>query len=117
MTAALLVIHLMIALALIASVLLQRSEGGALGIGGGGGGMGGFMSGRGAANVLTRTTAVLAICFFITSILLTLTAGGGGGVGNSVVDDLEPTTFAPSTTPVAPEPLDVPQGPEVPRPE
>ena len=57
MTTVLLVIHIMIAIALIAVVLLQRSEGGALGIGGGGGG---FMTGRGAGNALTKTTAVLA---------------------------------------------------------
>lgn len=68
----LLVIHLMIAAALVAVVLLQRSEGGALGIGGGGGG--GFLTGRGTANLLTRTTAGLAAAFFATSILLTLLA-------------------------------------------
>jgi preprotein translocase subunit SecG len=62
----------MIALALIAVVLLQRSEGGALGIGGGGGG--GFMTGRGAANFLTRVTAGLAAAFFFTSIVLSLIA-------------------------------------------
>ncbi len=69
-----LVIHLMIATALVGLVLLQRSEGGALGIGGGGGGAGGFMSGRGAANLLTRVTAVLAAAFFVTSITLTILA-------------------------------------------
>ena len=54
----------MIAAALVAVVLLQRSEGGGLGIGGGGsGGMGGFMSARGTANLLTRATAILAACF------------------------------------------------------
>src|SRR5262245_22595835 len=72
MTTVLLVIHLMIATALVAVVLLQRSEGGALGMGGGGGG---FMSGRGAANLLTRITAVLAAGFFGTSILLAVIAG------------------------------------------
>ncbi len=73
MGAVILIIHLMIAIALVATVLLQRSEGGALGIGGGGGGAGGgFLSGRGAANMLTRTTAVLAAVFFVTSISLTL---------------------------------------------
>lgn len=66
----LLVIHLMIAAALVGVVLLQRSEGGALGIGGGGG----FLTGRDTANLLTRTTAVLAAAFFATSILLTLSA-------------------------------------------
>lgn len=71
----------MVCLALIAVVLLQRSEGGALGIGGGGGGM---MSGRGPASMLTRMTAVLAGVFFLTSIALTILAGqpsvGGGGI-------------------------------------
>ncbi len=62
----------MIALALIGVVLLQRSEGGALGMGGGGGG--GFMTGRGAANLLTRVTAGLAAGFFATSLLLSLVA-------------------------------------------
>ena len=74
-----LVIHLMLALALIATVLMQRSEGGALGIGGGGGGGGGFglMSARGTANLLTRATAVIATCFIATSLLLAVLAGGG----------------------------------------
>jgi preprotein translocase subunit SecG len=65
----LLVIHLMIAIALVGAVLLQKSEGGGLGIGGGGG-MGGLMSGRGSANLLTRTTAILAAVFFVTSMAL-----------------------------------------------
>lgn len=72
MGSVILIIHLMIAVALVGTVLLQRSEGGALGIGGGGGGGGGFLSGRSAANMLTRTTAFLAAAFFITSISLTL---------------------------------------------
>jgi preprotein translocase subunit SecG len=70
MTTVLIVIHLMVVLALIGLVLLQRSEGGALGIGGGGG----FMTGRGAGNVLTTSTAVLAAVFFLTSIGLALLA-------------------------------------------
>jgi len=75
MATALLVLHLMIATALVAVVLLQRSEGGALGIGGGGGGgAGGLLTGRGTANLLTRTTALLALAFFTTSILLSLVA-------------------------------------------
>jgi preprotein translocase subunit SecG len=73
MATVLLIIHIMIALALIGVVLLQRSEGGALGIGGGGGG-GGFMTGRGAANFLTRVTAGLAAAFFATSLILSLVA-------------------------------------------
>ena len=71
MATILLIIHILIALALIGVVLLQRSEGGALGIGGGGGG---FMTGRGAANLLTRVTAGLAAAFFATSLLLSLVA-------------------------------------------
>ena len=80
MTTVLLVIHILLALALIGVVLLQRSEGGGLGIGGGGGGgggMSGFLTGRGTANLLTRTTAILAAGFMLTSITLTILAGGG----------------------------------------
>ena len=62
------VIHVLIALALIGVIMLQKSEGGALGMGGGG--MSGFMTGRSTANLLTRTTAILAVAFFCTSILL-----------------------------------------------
>ena len=71
MTTVILVIHLMIAAALVGIVLVQKSEGGALGIGGGGSG---FMTGRGAANLLTRITSVLAAAFFGTSILLAILA-------------------------------------------
>ena len=65
------VIHLMLVLALIGVVLLQKSEGGGLGIGS----TGGFMSSRGTANVLTRATAILAALFFATSLLLSILAG------------------------------------------
>ena len=71
MATVLLLVHLMIAAALVGVVLIQRSEGGALGVGGGGGG---FMSGRGQANFLTRLTAWLAAGFFATSLGLTLLA-------------------------------------------
>ncbi|MGC2415910.1 MAG: preprotein translocase subunit SecG [Stellaceae bacterium] len=64
------VVHVLIALALIGVVMLQKSEGGALGMGGGG--MSGFMTGRSTANLLTRTTAILAALFFATSILLVM---------------------------------------------
>ncbi len=70
MQTVLIVIHLMVVIALVALVLLQRSEGGALGVGGGGG----FMTGRGQANVLTRATAILAALFFATSLGLTILA-------------------------------------------
>ena len=69
MTTILLVVHLMVAVAMIVLVLLQRSEGGALGIGGGGDGM---MSARGLGNAMTRATAILAGVFFLTSIGLTV---------------------------------------------
>lgn len=85
----LLVIHLMIAMALVGVVLLQKSEGGALGIGGGGGG--GFLTGRGTANLLTRITAGLAAAFFTTSILLTLLANHSATPG-SVFDTVKPAT-------------------------
>ena len=65
------VIHLMLVLSLIGLVLLQKSEGGGLGIGS----SGGFMSSRGTTNVLSRTTAILAACFFATSLLLSVLAG------------------------------------------
>lgn len=70
MQTVLIVFHLMIVIALVATVLLQRSEGGALGVGGGGG----FMTGRGQANALTRATAILGTLFFVTSLALTLLA-------------------------------------------
>lgn len=76
MVAVILTIHALVVLALIGVVLVQRSDGGALGLGGGGGG-GGFMSGRGAANALTRTTSILAAVFFATSLGLAIMAGNG----------------------------------------
>jgi preprotein translocase subunit SecG len=87
----LLVIHLMLALALIGVVLLQRSEGGGLGIGGGGGGggMGSFLTGRGTASLLTKTTAILAAGFMATSLLLSILAGGSTE-RRSIIEDLSP---------------------------
>ena len=64
------VVHLMVVAALIGVVLLQKSEGGGLGIGS----TGGFLSSRGTSNVLTRTTAILAAVFFSTSLLLSVLA-------------------------------------------
>jgi len=69
-----LVIHLLIAVSLVGVILIQKSEGGGLGIGGGGG-MGGMMTARSTANLLTRTTAILAGCFMFTSITLAIMAG------------------------------------------
>ena len=70
-----LIIHLLIALGIIGLVLLQRSEGGGLGIGGGSGGIGGLASAGTTANVLTRSTGFLAVAFFCTSLLLAVLAG------------------------------------------
>jgi preprotein translocase subunit SecG len=117
------VVHLMIVLGIIGLVLLQRSEGGGLGIGGGGG----FMTTRGTTNALSRATAILAGLFFLTSLILSILAGY----------ERKPTsilnTGAPVTAPGAPTPplsqgggvLDTlkqqgqqpqqPSGPQVPR--
>lgn len=119
METVLIVIHLMIVLALVGVVLLQRSEGGGLGIGGGSG----FMTARGAANALTRATAILATAFFITSLGLSLLArygerpidildrlppqagqqqdGGGAGVLDRLGGSDVPST-PPAAAPVAP---------------
>jgi preprotein translocase subunit SecG len=125
------VIHLMLVLALIGVVLLQRSEGGGLGIGS----SGGFMTSRGTANVLTRATAILAGLFFATSLLLSILAGlnrkpativpGGSAVptqgapspnslpplgGSGILNKLQqsapaapPATPAPPTAPAVPQ--------------
>jgi preprotein translocase subunit SecG len=83
MTAVLLIIHVLIAAALTGVILMQRSEGGALGIGGGG--PGGMMSGRGAANLLTRITMILGALFIGNSILLAILSGVTTSTG-SVID-------------------------------
>ena len=100
-------IHLMIVLAMVGLVLIQKSEGGGLGMGSGGGG-GGFLSSRGTANVLTRSTAILAALFFATSLFLSWHASldrkprsildsgapsapsGGGGRHTSLVRQYQP---------------------------
>ncbi len=127
MQTVIIVIHLMVVLTMIGVVLLQKSEGGGLGMGGGAG----FMSSRGTANVLTRATAVLAAIFFATSLLLSILAGierkptsilqgsgsapapaapgsqsplgpaGSGGVFDQLRQPSEPAP--PSTTPQAPK--------------
>lgn len=105
MTAVILVIHLMVAAALVAVVLLQKSEGGALGIGGGG--AGGFLTGRGQANLLTRVTAGLAAAFFTTSILLTILAKQSLPKGSAFDAPAAPASTAPATpgsTPASPDP-------------
>ena len=120
------VVHLMIVAAMIGVVLLQKSEGGGLGIGS----TGGFMTSRGTANVLTRATAMLAVAFFITSLVLSIIAGR----------ERKPATFLPAPAsqsapgapaggvlnqlgggqgqqqaPAAPSPSPPPSGPQVPQ--
>lgn len=103
METVILVIHLIVALALIGVVLLQRSEGGALGIGGGGGGSAGSLfTARGAGNALTRTTAYLAVAFFCTSIALTVIATHRGS--GSVIDGVTPPPAAATGEQNAPAP-------------
>jgi preprotein translocase subunit SecG len=99
MTTILLIVHLLIALALVGVILLQRSEGGALGIGGGG--MGGLMTGRSSANLLTRTTAVLAAGFIATSLSLAIVASYSRAP-SSILDQPVPTAPAPPATPATP---------------
>ncbi len=93
------VIHLMIVAVMIGAVLLQKSEGGGLGMGGGAG----FMSSRGTANLLSRTTAVLALGFFVTSLFLSWYAGydrkPSSIIGNQPASQSQP---AGGATPVAP---------------
>ena len=108
----LLVAELFIAVALIIFVLLQRSEGGALGMGGGGGGMGGLFSPRGAADTLTRTTAILAGLFFLVCIVLNLLALHGRNE-SSILDSVAPTPIPAKSSVPAPAPA----GPSVPKPQ
>ena len=136
MQTVIIVIHLMVVSAMIGMVLLQRSEGGGLGMGN----TGGFLTSRGTANVLTRTTAILAAIFFITSLTLSVLAGWGrkphsilegapasqqapasspaplGGGGHGVLDQLKrpgqgspPSTSEGQGTPAQPPEPQVPQ--------
>src|SRR3954451_8496004 len=93
------VVHVLIALALIGVVMLQKSEGGALGMGGGG--MSGFMTGRSTANLLTRTTAILCGAFFASSILLVLLTQTAHGPP-SIIDTGSPGGSPISTAPLMP---------------
>lgn len=110
MQAVILVVHLVVALSIIALVLVQRSEGGGLGIGGSGG-MGNLMSPRGTANFLTRLTAVLATVFMITSLTLAIMAGSGRKPDTSILDLTAPVVPAVET-PAAPVESSVPSEPD-----
>ena len=112
MTTVLLIVHLFVTMALIGVVLIQRSEGGGLGIGTSQG-MGAFMSGRGTANLLTRTTAILATVFMALSLTLALLNRGTTGVGGSLLETPAPATAPAPATP-APAPPAAPKGPSVP---
>jgi preprotein translocase subunit SecG len=94
------VIHLMIIVVLIGAVLLQKSEGGGLGMGGGAG----FMSSRGTANLLTRTTAILAVGFFVTSLFLSWIAGYDRKPSSIIGTQAPPSQSQPAggAQPVAP---------------
>ena len=123
------VIHLMIVATLIGAVLLQKSEGGGLGVGGGAG----FMSSRGTANLLTRTTAVLAVGFFLTSLVLSWLASYDRKPA-SIIDSTPASQSQPTgpATPISPptsgglldslkksdersQPPAAPSGPQAPR--
>jgi preprotein translocase subunit SecG len=112
-----LVIHVMLTVALIGVVLVQKSEGGGLGIGGGGG-MSGFMTGRSTANLLTRTTAILAAGFMATSILLAVLHAREHVAGRSILDEIPastaPATVPAPTPPAEPAPPAQPPAPSVP---
>ena len=124
MQTVIILIHLMIVLAMVGLILLQKSEGGGLGMGGG---TGGFLSSRGTANVLTRTTAILAALFFATSLFLSILASFERKP-RSILDG-GPTVPAAPSAPTAPggggglldqlrggtPPAQPPAGPQVPR--
>jgi preprotein translocase subunit SecG len=112
LTTVLLIIHLFVTLALIGVVLIQRSEGGGLGIGSSQG-MGSFMSGRGTANLLTRTTAILAVIFMgLSMTLAVLNRGTSGSTTRSILDTPAPATS--SAPPAAPPTTPAPSGPSAP---
>ena len=112
MQAILIAVELLVAVGLIVSVLLQRSEGGALGMGGGGSGLGGLFSPRGAADTLTRTTTILAGLFFLTCLGLNLLALHGRDEKSFLESGAPPASTAPAK-PVGPA---VPTAPAIPTP-
>ena len=102
------VVHVLIAISLIGVVLLQKSEGGALGMGGGG--MSGFMTGRTTANLLTRATAILAAAFMTTSVLLVV-MHNRQHAPRSIIDQGAPTEPAAPAAPTTPLTPPAPQAP------
>lgn len=117
MQSVLLIVLLLTTVAMIVLILLQRSEGGALGMGGGGSGLGGLFTPRGAGDALSRTTAILAIVFFVTSLALTLLAVRGRPEQSFLQSS--PLGGGHVNLPVAPaqpRPSSTPQVPSVPAP-
>src|SRR6059036_2563586 len=116
MSTVIFVVHILLAFALIGIVLLQRSEGGGLGIGGG---MSGLMTGRSSANLLTRVTAALAALFFTTSLVLAILASNPSrapSILDTTAPGQAPTPVAP-TAPSSSEPAPSPAAPAAPAPQ
>ncbi len=114
----LLVLHVFVTIALIGVVLIQRSEGGGLGLGASQG-MGSFMSGRGTANLLTRTTAILGTVFFVLSLTLALLYKGGNGENAAAILAAPPPQNIPGANlpPLPSTPADArPSNPTIPTP-
>ncbi|MGA9794172.1 MAG: preprotein translocase subunit SecG [Rhizomicrobium sp.] len=111
----LLIVLLLVTVAMVVVILLQKSEGGALGMGGGGSGLGGLFSPRGAGDALSRTTAILAVIFFVASLALTMLAVHGRPEKSFL--DSSPLGTAHSVSLPKPAPASPgPQGPSVPKP-
>ena len=101
MITVILVIHIILAVCIICAVLLQKSEGGGLGIGGSGGTGGGFMTARGTANFMTKLTAFLGGCFFLTSIILALLSSNDSpSIVNEVNKSIENSTTKEPSVPL-----------------
>ena len=101
MITVILVIHIILAVCIICAVLLQKSEGGGLGIGGSGGAGGGFMTARGTANFMTKLTAFLGGCFFLTSIILALLSSNNApSIVNEVNKSIEKNTTKEPSVPL-----------------
>jgi preprotein translocase subunit SecG len=105
------VVQAIVAAALVGIVLIQRSEGGGLGIGGGSGNPGGLMSARGAADFLTRTTKWLAIVFVVLAIVMAAVAVKSTSGGDTVDTSLQRTTLPPAGAQPQPAPAPAPAAP------
>ena len=106
----LLVLHVFVTIALIGVVLIQRSEGGGLGLGGGQG-MGNFMTGRGTANLLTRTAAILGTAFFLLSVSLALLYKGATADNSATILNTPAQTMPAPPTPGGGAQAPLPQTP------